>query len=259
MKKIAYKSLAAGTAALFLLAALGCSHSSTVDNSETIDDTVSTETTLTVSSLELNTSTDSSYYFAALDGTIDVITVTNGVLSASESFFLKVPVENGNYKVTLTTNASSVISECITEDVEYYFVNSEGTPLTKTYTPSKFDNGQPYIGITKSITSGTAFEVAVCDGVLDLEFVYGSSTITLSAVTIEKESYTAREKPYLIAVGDSTLALGDKTIATSDTYCSWRASISNGYVSRPSTLCGFINCGQSGGDAVTIYTAARIE
>ncbi|MCR5724409.1 MAG: hypothetical protein K6G80_04890, partial [Treponema sp.] len=189
----------------------------------------------------------------------NISVLSNGTISANESFFIKTPVENGNYKVTLTTNASSVISECITENVEYYFVNSAGTKLTKTYTPSKFDNGQPYIGITKDISSGTAFEVAVCDGVLDLEFVYGSSTITLSAVTIEKESYTAREKPYLIAVGDSTLALGDKTIATSDKYCSWGASISNGYVSLPSTFGGFINCGQSGGDAVTIYTAARIE
>ena len=200
------------------------------------------------------------FSITALDGTVDNISIADdGIITAKESFFIKVPVENGNYKVTLTTSATSVISECITDTVTYYFVNSAGTKLTKTYTPSKFPNGQPYIGITKNITSDTPFEVAVCDGVLDLEFVYGSTAITVSKIVIEKESYSERAKPYLIAVGDSTLALGDKTIATSSTYCSWGASISNGHVSLPSSIGGFINCGQSGGDAVTIYTDARIE
>lgn len=197
-------------------------------------------------------------YFTALDGDFSG-TVTNGTLSASESFYFRAPVDNGNYKVVIDTNATSVISECITEDVTYYFVNSAGTEIEKTYSPQKFDNGQAYIGVTKEITSGEAFEVAVCDGVLDLEFVYKSAAITISGISIEKESYSTREKPYLLAIGDSTLALGDNTIKASSTYCSWGASISNGYVSLPSSLGGFVNCGQSGGDAVTIYTDARIE
>nr|MCR5723928.1 hypothetical protein [Treponema sp.] len=60
MKKIAYKSLAAGTAALFLLAALGCSHSSTVDTEEgeTIE---GTEYTFTID--------EQSYTLTSVDGT----------------------------------------------------------------------------------------------------------------------------------------------------------------------------------------------
>ncbi len=198
-------------------------------------------------------------FFSALDGGEFSPTIANGTLTATESFYFKAPVENGNYKVVLNTNATSVISECISEDVPYYFVNSAGTQIEKTYSPQKFSNGQAYIGITKDITSGEAFEVAVCDGVLDLEFVYSSSDITISGITIEKEKLSARSKPYLLAIGDSTLALGDNTIKSSSTYCSWGASISNGYVSLPSSLAGFVNCGQSGGDVVTIYTDARIE
>mgnify|MGYP002624586606 FL=1 len=211
-------------------------------------------------SLALNTTSSSSYYFAALDGTIDALSLDGGTITAGESFFLRVPLANGNYKVTLTTSADSVISECMTDDVTYYYTNSEGTRLSKTYTPpTDTATDQPLLGITKSITSGSPFEVAVCDGLLDLEFVYGSTAITLSTIKIEKESYAKRTLPYLIAVGDSTLALGDITIKSSDTYCSWGASISNGYVDLPSSLGGFINCGQSGGDSVTIYNDARIE
>ena len=205
------------------------------------------------------------YGFTALDKTMDNISVSNGTLTATETFFFKAPVENGNYKVTLTTNVSSVISECITDSTTYYYANNEGKTLSKVYTPVTASNGQPWLGITKkSISSGTAFEVAVCDGVLDLEFVYANSTITVSAITISKLSYTANAKPYLIAIGDSTTAQGDKTLSVEANNLkagkiSWGACISNGYVELSNKLGGFINCAESGGTVTSIYNDACIE
>ena len=224
--------------------------------------------------LTLNTSSSSKgYYFAALDGTVDDISVSGSTLTANESFFFRAPVENGNYKVTLTTSATSVISECITEPVQYYLKNNAGTVISSggsgapnPWTPPT-QNKQPMFGITKEITSDTPFEVAVCDGVLDLEFVYDSTAITVSKIVIEKESYSKRAKPYLIAIGDSTTAQGDSTMSNeasnlSKNYISWASCISNGYLESElsaSGLGGIVNCAQSGGTVGTIYNDGRIE
>lgn len=224
--------------------------------------------------LTLNTSSSSKgYYFAALDGKVDDISVSGSTLTANESFFFRAPVENGNYKVTLTTSATSVISECITEPVQYHLKNNAGTVISSggsgapnPWTPPT-QNKQPMFGITKNITSDTPFEVAVCDGVLDLEFVYDSTAITVSKIVIEKESYNKRAKPYLIAIGDSTTAQGDSTMSNeasnlSKNYISWASCISNGYLETElsaSGLGGIVNCAQSGGTVGTIYNDGRIE
>lgn len=225
--------------------------------------------------LTLNTSSSSKgYYFAALDGKVDDISVSGSTLTANESFFFRAPVENGNYKVTLTTNATWVVSECITEPVQYYLKNNAGTVISSggseapnPWTPPT-KNKQPMFGIRKEITSDTPFEVAVCDGVLDLEFVYYNSTaITVSKIVIEKESYSKRPKPYLIAIGDSTTAQGDSTMSEeegnlSKNYISWASCISNGYLESElsaSGLGGIVNCAQSGGTVGTIYDDGRIE
>ena len=225
--------------------------------------------------LTLNTSSSSKgYYFAALDGKVDDISVSGSTLTANESFFFRAPVKNGNYKVTLTTNATWVVSECITEPVQYYLKNNKGTVISSgsTGAPNPWtpptQNKQPMFGIRKEITSDTPFEVAVCDGVLDLEFVYYNSTaITVSKIVIEKESYSKRPKPYLIAIGDSTTAQGDSTMSEeegnlSKNYISWASCISNGYLASElsaSGLGGIVNCAQSGGTVGTIYDDGRIE
>ena len=233
-----------------------------------IYDVIISDVTETITGTDTSATFNSvDYTLEAIDGENDSIAVSDdGTIKAQESFFIKTAVDNGNYLVTLTTNASSVISECITEDVTYSYKNSNGVSATKTlsYDSIHFDNGQPYLGITKDITSGTAFEVAVCDGVLDLEFVYSSSTITVSDITLQKESYSARSKPYLIAIGDSTTAQGDSTISAEASnlkngYISWGACISNSYVDLSDSLGGFINCAESGGTVTSIYNDARIE
>ena len=224
--------------------------------------------------LTLNTSSSSKgYYFAALDGKVDDISVSGSTLTANESFFFRAPVENGNYKVTLTTSATSVVSECITEPVQYHLKNNAGTVISSggsgapnPWTPPT-QNNQPMFGITKNITSDTPFEVAVCDGVLDLEFVYDSTAITVSKIVIEKESYSKRAKPYLIAIGDSTTAQGDSTMPNeasnlSKDYISWASCISNDYLESELSASGLgdiVNCAQSGGTVGTIYNDGRIE
>ena len=274
-----------GMAAMVLGGVCGCSTGHEIDPPDDEDVDGTTVFTTEVANgkiiindescdLALNTSpSDKGYYFAALDGTVDGISVSGSTLTANESFFFRAPVENGNYKVTLTTSATSVISECITESVQYHLKNNAGTVISSggTGAPNPWtpptQNKQPMFGITKKITSNTPFDVAVCDGVLDLEFVYTGNPITLSAVTIAEVVYTPRSKPYLIAIGDSTTAQGDSTMPNeasnlSKNYISWASCISNGYLESElsaSGLGGIVNCAQSGGTVGTIYNDGRIE
>lgn len=249
--------------------ATSCSFSSeNVDDEEdTEEDIVLSETgastNYTFTDSALNYNETQGYGFVAIDGSLDSVSVSSGTVTANETVRFQVDVSNGNYKVSVITNQTSVISESITDTVAYTLKNEDGVEYSSSqdFSTNYVDSetSLPLIGVPKTISSGSEFEVAVCDGVLDLTFVYSSSAITISKITVTPITNNTRTLPYLIAIGDSTCALGDNTIKSSTTYLSWGAAVSNGEVSLPSTLGGFLNCAESGADIVTAYVDGRVE
>ena len=102
-------------------------------------------------------------------------------------------------------------------------------------------------GITKT---GTQFNVAVCDGVLDLTFESGS---TLSDLTItQAAAKAALAKPAVYAIGDST------TNNNASGNISWGNRVGNG-VAVPDTFSSFSNNGMAGRDSVNFYNQGRVE
>lgn len=155
------------------------------------------------------------YGFA--DATVVTANADNVTGTANYRFKAKVP--NGNYVVNVTTSSSSIISEVV-----------------ETVTATT--------GITKS---GSSFNVAVCDGVLDLTFASGS---TLSALTINQAvAKTAQAKPSVYAIGDSTTKNGGNGISWGEV-----ASVEN-----YDNLSSFSNNGMAGRDSVNFYNEGRVE
>lgn len=103
-----------------------------------------------------------------------VVTSEESDVKGTAAYRFKAKVPNGNYVVKVTTSSATMTSEVV-----------EGVAATT--------------GITKT---GTQFNVAVCDGVLDLTFESGS---TLSDLTItQAAAKAALAKPAVYAIGDST-------------------------------------------------------
>ncbi|MGM9937106.1 MAG: hypothetical protein ACI38A_07155, partial [Candidatus Ornithomonoglobus sp.] len=141
--------------------------------------------------------------------------------TAAYTFKAKVP--NGNYNVTVNTTAASMTSEVV-----------ESVSATT--------------GISKS---GSTFNVAVCDGVLDLTFPAASTVTTLAISQAAAKSPLTKPKVYVI--GDST------TNNTANGACSWGNCVSNGYVAIPDCFSGFSNNGMAGRDSVSFYNEGRVE
>ena len=153
------------------------------------------------------------------------LTANDANVAGTEDFRFKVAVPNGNYNVVLTTSASSVTSEVV-----------ESVPAVT--------------GITRTATT---FDVAVCDGVLDVTFPAGS---TVSNVVITKcAAKTALEKPMIYAIGDSTT----KNKVSASAQISWGNVVAEGLVSLPEAFSGFANHGKAGDDSVVYYNNARVE
>ena len=169
-------------------------------------------------------------------------TVNGNNVSSDKSFQFLAKVENKNYEVTVVTSATEVLSEVLPESFTY-IVDTTG----KTGTYKCADS----TGISRTVTANKAstFQVAVCDGIMNLQFVLpnGASTVSVTSVSYTPLTYEARPKPYLIAIGDST------AYNNSSTQCSWGPAISNKYVSLPSKIGGFINCAMGGATAISIY------
>ncbi len=188
--------------------------------------------------------------FTVLNGGILSLKAGETGITASKSFQFKIAAPNGNYEVSAVTSATEIISEAITEPVVY--IDENGTK--NSYNPPiDTASGIPLIGVPKTIESGKSFYVAVCDGVLDLTFIRTDSDITLSSITIKALPQEKREKPWLIAIGDSTTNLDyqDK--------CSWGNVIDKGMVQLPDSLGGFFNAGSSGADDITYIAWSRLE
>lgn len=151
-----------------------------------------------------------------------VVTSEESDVKGTAAYRFKAKVPNGNYVVKVTTSSATMTSEVV-----------EGVAATT--------------GITKT---GTQFNVAVCDGVLDLTFESGS---TLSDLTItQAAAKTALAKPAVYAIGDST------TNNNASGNISWGNRVGNG-VAVPDTFSSFSNNGMAGRDSVNFYNQGRVE
>lgn len=151
-----------------------------------------------------------------------VVTSEESDVKGTAAYRFKAKVPNGNYVVKVTTSSATMTSEVV-----------EGVAATT--------------GITKT---GTQFNVAVCDGVLDLTFESGS---TLSDLTItQAAAKAALAKPAVYAIGDST------TNNNASGNISWGNRVGNG-VAVPDTFSSFSNNGMAGRDSVNFYNQGRVE
>lgn len=155
--------------------------------------------------------------------TADNLTVNSDNVRGSGAYTFKAAVPNGNYAVTVDTTSETMTSEVV-----------ESVSATT--------------GISKS---GSSFNVAVCDGVLDLTFLAASSVTTLSISQAAPKSKL--QKPMVYAIGDST------TNNTAYGACSWGNAVSTGKVTVPDVLSGFSNNGMAGRDSVSFYNQGRVE
>ncbi len=154
----------------------------------------------------------------------DKLTVNVDNVTGTEEFRFKVAVPNGNYTVKVDTTAESMTSEVVES------VTTIATGIRKT---------------------GAAFNVAVCDGVLDLTFPAGASVKTL-----EISQMAAKQplpKPFIYAIGDSTAKNTDKGAK------SWGNCAADGLVSVPEVFGGFANHGMAGRNSVSFYNDGRVE
>lgn len=161
------------------------------------------------------------YGFETTTGLTDAETSVSG----TAAYKFKANVPNGNYKITVNTTSANMKSE---------IVDSLVSSSVK--------------GVTKS---GNEFNVAVCDGVLDLTFDANSNISLLSIAQIAKPE--ERENPKIYAIGDST------TQNSNGGNLSWGSHIANGSVEIPAAFSGFSNNGKSGADSVSFYNSGLIE
>ncbi len=103
-------------------------------------------------------------------------------------------------------------------------------------------------GITKT---GSSFNVAVCDGVLDLTFPASTSVKTIEISQAAAKSRL--EKPMAYAIGDST------TKNNASGALSWGNCVEGGMVAVPEVFSGFANHGMAGRDSVSYYNQGRVE
>ena len=152
--------------------------------------------------------------------TISGLTVAANNVGSTEAYKFKVKVPNGNYTVNVTTTSASMTSEII-------------------------DGVDAITGITKS---GSSFNVAVCDGILDLTFLADSNVSELSVSQIASKS--PLEKPAVYAIGDSTTKNGNSAN-------SW-GEVASQYLNT-NVFTSFANHGKAGDDSVVYYNGGRVE
>lgn len=148
-----------------------------------------------------------------------LLTTNEDSVTGSDAYTFKAAVPNGNYTVSVDTTSESMRSEAV-----------EGTTAIGTY------------------KSGSQFQVAVCDGVLDLTFNADSSIKNLNISQNAKKLPSA--KPAIFAIGDSTTK-------TDDDNNSW-GEVAYKYLNKD-IFSNFSNNGKAGDDSVVYYNAARVE
>lgn len=160
-------------------------------------------------------------------GFADISGLTAGAdnVTGSKDFRFKAKVPNSNYVVKVDTTATAMTSEVV-------------------------ENVSASTGIKKT---GSSFNVAVCDGVLDLTFPAASKV--KSIVISQAAAKEKLAKPYLYAIGDSTT----NNLVVEKGQKSWGNCVAEGLVQIPEVLGGFSNHGKAGDDSVVYYNNARLE
>ena len=167
------------------------------------------------------------YGFVSSEGLTD----GENAVTGSASYIVKVKVPNGNYRVNIDTTSASMLSEA---------VSGSATGISK---------------------SGSQFDVAVCDGVMDLTFNAESSISTLSLTQLKKEALAV---PALYSIGDSTTknsghpsGYDPATSTDHRTYGSWgncvTAEMYDGVFSS------YSNHGMAGRNSSSFYNEGRLE
>lgn len=182
-------------------------------------DEVEGDTQVTSASLYTDTL---GYGFEATTGLTDAADKVTG----TAAYKFKANVPNGNYKVTVNTTSASMQSEII---------DDAGA-------------GANVAGITKS---GSTFNVAVCDGVLDLTFAANSSISSLAIAQIAVQE--SREKPKVYAIGDSTTQNSDFNALSWGSYLALHAE------KVPEAFSSFSNNGKSGANSISFYDRGLME
>ncbi|MCR5724233.1 MAG: hypothetical protein K6G80_04010 [Treponema sp.] len=148
-------------------------------------------------------------------------------VTADSSLMFKAKVANGNYSVTVSTDATKVFAE--TAEGLSDMTHNARIPKNPTET----------------------FQVAVCDGVLDLTFEEPANVkkITINAIAPKAKN----AKPAIYAIGDST------TKNTANGANSWGNCVANKWVKLPESFSAFYNHGMAGRDSIQFYNQARLE
>ncbi len=177
------------------------------------------------------------YGFASNDGLADSESAVIG--TAPYKFNVKVP--NGNYKVKVSTTSANMQSEA---------VSGSATGTNK---------------------SGSEFDVAVCDGILDLTFAAASSVSNMSISQMAAK--LPGEKPAIYSIGDSTTKNSghyskyaeDKNAQKNDPsmwvdereYASWGNCVTPEMYSD--NFSSYNNHGMAGRNSASYYNQARLE
>ncbi len=167
------------------------------------------------------------YGFASADG----LTSSADSVSGTNAYKVQIKVPSGNYRVNITTTSESMLSEA---------VSGSATGVTKT---------------------GDQFDVAVCDGVLDLTLNAGSS---ISSLSIEQLRKDALAMPRLFSIGDSTTnnsghpsGYDPETSTDHRTYGSWGNCVTEEMYEG--VFSSYINYGWAGKNSASYYNLGRLE
>ena len=133
MKKKFRKVCSLPLALLSVAFATGCAttESSTASNSSAEVPLLKGNGNFTFNAKNVGYKSEHGYGFVAIDGNLDSVKCSSGMLSAEETVRFQANVENGNYKVTVITNQTSLISESITDNVPFTLKNEDGVEFTE--------------------------------------------------------------------------------------------------------------------------------
>lgn len=172
-------------------------------------------------------SNDAGYGFETLTG----LTATAKNIGGSSAYTFKAKVPNGNYQVVVDTTSAKMLSETV-----------DGSSITR---------------------SAKTFNVAVCDGVLDVTFD-ANSTISLLQIS-QLAQPSAGAKPSIYSIGDSTTKNAghptnydaNSTKNSHQTYASWGNCVTNEMWSE--NFASYNNHGMAGRNSASFYREARVE
>ena len=183
------------------------------------------------------------YGFASTAGLTDVAATDDAPsnVTGTDAYKMQVKVPNGNYTVAVSTTSASMLSEA---------VSGSATGISK---------------------GGSSFNVAVCDGILDLTFNAGSSISTLQISQLAAP--TPGSKPAIFSIGDSTTKNNghyskyneDKAAQAANPamwvdereYASWGNCVTADMYSE--TFSAYTNHGMAGRNSANYYNQARLE